>query len=252
LPSRERSIQAMSSFTQGFRSFLAGFDWSLIMGYWRAVREHAWEIFWGSGVPGIVFTIYTLYYAPARAYIPWAVAWAVLVAGYFIWRADHIRLEKKIEITRLQTQEWTIPQGSVNAGHHARAYYFEVFNQSEGDTVEGISVQLRAIIPEVPNLNWLPVHLHLKHDDPLKLESYVRNFDLNPREPRNVDLVSALQGDNRFTVLHTVFRANNIVPFDTEGHRLQVMLTAKNMSALLVWFKVWRDETGLIQCEIEK
>ncbi len=88
----------MSSFSKGFQSFLEGFDWKLISDYWRGIREHAWEIFWGSGVPGIAFTIYTLYYAPARAYLPWAVAWAILVAGYFIWRADHIRLVKRIEL----------------------------------------------------------------------------------------------------------------------------------------------------------
>jgi hypothetical protein len=52
--------------------------------------------------------------------------------------------------------------------------------------------------------------------------------------------------------MHTVPRANNIVPFDTDGHRLQVMVTAKNMPAISLWLKVWRDEAGLIQCEIEK
>lgn len=93
-----RSILAMYGFSRGFRAFVEGFDWRLIRDYWKAVREHAWEIFWGSGVPGIIFTVYTLYYAPARVYLPWAVAWAILVAGYFIWRADHVRLVPKLGI----------------------------------------------------------------------------------------------------------------------------------------------------------
>src|SRR5438105_335018 len=116
----------MSKFSQSFQSFKEGLDWNLIRDYWRAVREHAWELFWGGGVPGIVFTTYTLYYAPARPYIPWAVAWAILVAGYYIWRADHVRLQKKLSIGKVSIQEWTIAQGSVNSGHFAKAYYFEI------------------------------------------------------------------------------------------------------------------------------
>jgi hypothetical protein len=88
----------MINFRQGFRSFRDGLDWRLIRDYWKAVREHAWETFWGAGVPGIAFTVYTLYHAPARPYIPWAVAWAILVAGYFIWRPDHVRLIPKLAV----------------------------------------------------------------------------------------------------------------------------------------------------------
>jgi hypothetical protein len=94
----ESTIFLMLNFRQGFRSFREGLDWRLIRDYWKAVRGHAWETFWGAGVLGIAFTVYTLYYAPARPYIPWAVAWAILVAGYFIWRADHVRLIPKLTV----------------------------------------------------------------------------------------------------------------------------------------------------------
>jgi hypothetical protein len=161
-------------------------------------------------------------------------------------------LERKIEITRVRLQEWAVPQGSSGAGHHARAYYFEVVNRSEGVTIEQVSVQLRSMSPEVPNLDWLPIHLHLKHDNPIKVEDYVRSFNLNPCETKNIDFVSALEGDNRFSIVHVVAGVNQVVPLDTDGHRLQIMITAKDMPALLIWFKVWRDETGLLMCEIEQ
>jgi hypothetical protein len=173
-------------------------------------------------------------------------------AGYYVWRADHLRLEKKIAITRVFPRNWTIPQGSVRAGHHARAYCIELINKSEGITVEGVSVQLKSMFPEVPDVDFLPINLHLQHDNPTKAEDQARSFDLNPCEPKNVDFVSAFEGDNVFSIVHVVAGVNHTVHFDTEGHRLQVMVTAKHMPMSLIWFKVWRDEAGLMQCEIEQ
>ncbi len=91
---------------------------------------------------------------------------ALFFAGYYVWRADHLRLERKLEIVHLRINAWTVAQGLANAGHRAKAYYFGVINRSEGVTVEGINVQLNRISPEVENLGWLPIHLHLQHDDP--------------------------------------------------------------------------------------
>jgi hypothetical protein len=177
---------------------------------------------------------------------------ALFFAGYYVWRVDHIRLKKKIDITRLRVQKWTMPKDSVRAGHEARAYYFELVNASVGATIEGVSVQLKSMSPEVPNFDWLPIPLHLKHDNPIKAEDQLRSFDLNPGEPKSIDLVSALEGDNVFSVVHVVAGANHIVPFDTEGHRLQVMVAAKDMPMSLIWFKVWRNDAGLLMCEIER
>jgi hypothetical protein len=73
-------------------------DWRLIRDYRKAVREHGWEILWGAGVVGIPFGILTLYYAPSRSVLGWLVAWIILVAGYFVWRADHVWLIPKLTL----------------------------------------------------------------------------------------------------------------------------------------------------------
>jgi hypothetical protein len=100
----------MLNFRPAFRSFKEVLSWRLIRDYWKAVREHAWEILSGACVPGIIFTVLTLYYSPARPYILGAVAWAILVAGYFVWRADPIRLIPKLELGPLELT-YSSPKG---------------------------------------------------------------------------------------------------------------------------------------------
>jgi hypothetical protein len=242
----------MPSLGRSIQRFKEGLDRQAFVSYCKAFIKLWWEVFWGATVLGILFTLYTLWHSPARMWFLGYVLIVVFLTGYYLWRDNYIRLEQKLEITRVQTQEWMIPQGAANAGHLTRAYYFEVLNLSEGATIENVRVQLKSMIPGVSNLDWLPIHLRLKHDSPTDGQKYTQSFDLNPREPRNIDFVSALEGDNRFSICHVAGWANDKVPFDTEGNRLQVMVTAKDTPVLLVWFKVWRNEFGLIQCEIER
>lgn len=244
------------------RWWVSSFDY--LPDFLMAVQAQFISVFWGESIgtgighvfgvamPFLILAIYSQFKTP-EPFINWvAVISDVLIAGYYVWRADHLRLEQKIDIPRLRTQEWVVAQGNAGAGHNAKAYYFEVVNMSEGATIEDVNVQLNRIIPEVPNLDWLPINLRLKHDSPAHGERYARSFNLNPREVKTIDFVSALQGNTVFTVEHIVGMANHTVFFDTEGHRLQVLVTGKNMPALLVWFRVWRDELGLIQCEMEE
>jgi len=220
--------------------------------YFRALAKEWLNILFGETLVGIGFLIWWALGEPKNHSLVVVFVVAMFVAGYYAWHADHMRLAAKLEIPRMRTQEWIVQQGSANAGHFAKAYYFEVLNISEGITLENVTVQLKSMIPGVSNLNWLPVPLRLKHDNPTDARNYARSFNLNPREFKNVDFVSALEGNTVFTIEHVVVGANHIVPFDTDGHRLEVMVTAKDTPALLLWFKVWRDEFGLIQCEIEK
>jgi hypothetical protein len=91
----------MLTFREGWRSFKEGLDWRFIREYWLAVWNHAWEIFWGAGLIGVAFTIYTLYYSPPWALLGWAVALGFLVAGYAAWRSDHVRLIPKFSVMTL-------------------------------------------------------------------------------------------------------------------------------------------------------
>jgi hypothetical protein len=170
---------------------------------------------------------------------------ALFFAGYYVWRADHVRLKRKLSIKALRINEWQV------SGHRAKGYYFGLHNESEGDTLEEVSVQLIEMQPPVAHFHWLPVNLHLQHDNPVKPEDQIKKFNLNPGELRNVDFVSAKEGDNRFSVVHVVAHVTYEVPYDSEGSRLQVKVTAKGMPSILIWFKVWRDVDGALQCERE-
>jgi hypothetical protein len=219
--------------------------------YFPALAKEWLNILFGETLLGIAFLIWWALGAPTNHALIVTFVIAMFLAGYYAWRADHVRLQRRIKIAGVFMHDWSVPQDKRGTGFSARAWFFTVVNESDAVTIEDVNVQLRAISPEVPTLNWLPIHLHLKHDNPAKAEDYRQSFSLHPGEPRSVDFVSALEGDNRFTVEHTVPAVNKSVPFDTEGHRLQVMVTAKDMPVLLVWFKVWRDEAGLIQCAME-
>ncbi len=230
--------------------------------YIEAALGQFGDVFWGvvvGGAFGVVIAlafmtlaIVSQFQTPASLVNWLAILCATILAGYYVWRADHIRLEKKIEIIYLRTNEWTVAAGQPDAGHHAKSYYFGVFNKSEGVTIEGVNVQLNHIQPLAENLGWLPIHLHLQHDNPSNPENQIRSFTLNPNAVRNVDFVSALEGNTIFSVLHVVSHANHTIHFDTDGHRLEVMITASNMPALFVWFRVWRDEAGILMCEMEQ
>jgi hypothetical protein len=225
----------------------------LLPEYFTAAIQQMQNILWGALLPFVAWGIWFIVSTPPTSVNVVAIGLALFMAGYYVWRADHLRLARKISITGLRVQEWTIiPRGSIGEGHPARSYYLEIVNESDGTTIGDVSVQLRHISPEVPNLNWLPIHLHVKHDNPVREEDYVRSFNLNPHETKNIDFVSSTEGDNRFTVIHIVPGVNKFVFFDTKGHRLQVIVTAKDMPAVSIWVRVWRDEAGLLMCEIEK
>lgn len=241
----------MSKFSQGFRSFIEGLDWKLIWAYSKAVREHGWEILWGAGMVGVPFGILTLYYAPSRSLLGWLFVWIVLVAGYFVWRADHVRLQQKICVTKVLDQKWW----HADFNRDAIAYYFEIANKSEALSIHGVRVQLEKIEPEVENLNWLPIPLHQKHDNPVLGQPHVpaREFSLNPSEHKHIDFISALVGGNHFEVEHVAgIGVNRNVPVVGQGHhRLRVTVTAQDMPILYAWFDVWMNEAGVLMCEME-
>ena len=228
---------------EGFRSFKEGLDRKLIWAYWLAVKEHAWETLWGAGLVGVICTVLTLYYAPSRWVLGWAVAWVFLVAGYYAWRADRVRLRQKIKVTRVRTHSWPHRDGGEGT-----QYYFEIVNKSEALTIRGVRVQLLEIIPEIENRDWLPIPLHLQHDNPVS-GVLTQSFDLHPSEPKNIDLFTTATGRNVAHIAHIISGVDLRVPI-TGRCRLRVMVNAEDVPALFVWFSVWIDEDGVLRCEM--
>jgi hypothetical protein len=82
-------------------------------------------------------------------------------------------------------QSWLAP------GPPRPLYWFEVRNGSATRTIENVKVKLIQTEPPQHNLDWLPVHLVVKH---VRGPQPIESFSLNPDERRGIDLVSAFQG----------------------------------------------------------
>lgn len=95
----------MRSLRDGLRSFREGLEPKLLWDYWLTFKGTAWEIFWGASMIAIAFAIYTLFYAPSKLLLLLYLLLVVFVAGYFMWRSDHLRLMPKFEINGFQLQE---------------------------------------------------------------------------------------------------------------------------------------------------
>jgi hypothetical protein len=135
-------------------------------------------------------------------------------------------------------------------GGQGTQYYFELINKSEALTIHGVRVQLQEIIPEVEHRGWFPIPLHQQHDNPISGVPFAQSFDLNPGEPKNIDLFTTVTGSNVAHIAHIVTGADLRVPI-TGRYRLRVMVNAENVPVQFVWFAVWMDNDGL-RCEMEE
>jgi hypothetical protein len=219
----------------------------LLPEYFTAAGQQIQNVLWGALLPFLVWGVWFIVGTPP-AWINWtAVLVALFVAGYYVWRADHLRLEKKLGITRVTPQRWV---DDIDPGNplDTTAYYFEVVNTSAAATIEWAHVELAEIFPEVVNLNWLPVPLRHKHDHSSPAQAK-KDFNLNPGQMKHIDFVAAHKGDTHFDILHIVGGANTRVP-GLDHHYLKVMVTAKDTPALSQWFDVWMDMERVLQCKM--
>jgi hypothetical protein len=99
-------------------------------------------------------------------------------------------------------QEWESPYGT------SRAFYIAVRNPT-ARPLRGVTVLLNETEPRIPNLDWLPVSLHLKHDN---REPHAQSFDLNPGGMRHVDLISKLNVFSELTIEHIIPGVNKSAP----------------------------------------
>lgn len=215
----------------------------LLPQYFTAAASQMQNILWGALLPFLAWGIWFIVSNPPTWVNVTAVGVALFMAGYYVWRADHVRLEQKIEVTEVRKHTWD------RQGHLGVQYYFCIVNKSEALTIHGVRVQLQGIIPEIENRDWFPIPLHLQHDNPPS-GVLAQTFDLNPREPKNVDLLTGVNGARYFNISHIVQGLNAAVQI-TGRHRLQIMITGADIPILFKWFAVWMDEGGVLRCELE-
>jgi len=171
----------MPRLTEGFRSFVDGLRLKLLLDYWHAIREHAWELLWGAGPLGIAFVFYTVYRAPSLRFLGWVIAWSVFVAGYYAWRAYHLRLIPKLELGSFRTIY--TPTNAPNLQRKFVQLLVKCATESPLDNCRG---QLLRIL-KWSNGEWRPTHV----DESLDLlwsNIDMPSIALEPGDDRQLDI----------------------------------------------------------------
>lgn len=155
--------------------------------------------------------------------------------------AQHKRLTPSATIRHLRERVWP---PTAYAGFTGREYYFEIFNLSEAQTLEQVRVELISMQPDV--IGYLPVPLHIKHDD---YES--REFSINPGSGRFIDLVTGpVGGDPRsqqaMIIAHTVNKDRTTIPHGR--YKLTVRVSAKDSAPVIAVLEAWISEDGNLKC----
>lgn len=65
--------------------------------YFRAVRQEFLDVLWGAALPSIAYLIWLLLGNPPTWVTATWLVWVLLIAGYYVWRTDHVRLMPKLE-----------------------------------------------------------------------------------------------------------------------------------------------------------
>ncbi|HWZ30940.1 MAG TPA: hypothetical protein VNX18_06390 [Bryobacteraceae bacterium] len=150
------------------------------------------------------------------------------------------QLSPNAEIDTTPTlQEWT----DNATGQLARAFYLTIRNPSAA-ALRNVSVHLTDISPSVPNLEWLPIPLHIKHDNISPPKEF---FNMPPGAVRHIDLVSHIVSLPEFTIEHIVAGVNNRAPI--ASYVLSVSVQGDDVAAPhLVKFLVRLDHHGKLVC----
>jgi len=217
----------------------------LMPDYFRSCAKQWMNILFGETLVGVAFLLWWALANPPNSSLIAVFVAALFFAGYYAWRAENLRLRPRISVSGVHRQQWR-----TDWGMSATAYYFELTNGSEGSTVRNVRVQLKEMVPPASNFDWLPVPLRQKHDNPLPGQSYARNFDLNPSEPKHIDFVSSIEGTDFFDVEHIAGKGVNQRVQISGRHRLRIMITAENTPPQFAWFRIWKED-GVLQCEME-
>jgi hypothetical protein len=70
----------------------------LLAEYFTAAMQGAVDVLWGVALPFLAWMVYSLFKTPAP-WINWlAILSALFLAGYYVWRADHVRLIPKLAV----------------------------------------------------------------------------------------------------------------------------------------------------------
>ena len=136
-----------------------------------------------------------------------AILWCAFLT-YHELRKDKLRLDDQLSaIAEIETMPLLQQWSDAKLGS-CRSFYVRVKNPSS-ILLRGVSVTLSNMKPLVENLDWLPVPLHIKHDN---IKPYKVSFDLNHHGQKLVDVISKSESERTITVCHIIEWVNPHIP----------------------------------------
>lgn len=205
---------------------------------------------WGSRVSGVLsvpFTVLALLAKSDYARGIWGVLAfvALFLTIYQVWarerkkrREAEEKLVPTLKLYNLKRREF-----SDSTLKNQTEYHFFVFNSSAGKSIT-VEVQLRNMEPV--GIQYLPVHLHIKHDNALP---HQKEFILNPGTEKAVDLVMgpvSHLSSGPMRILDIVAPQGTVIP--SGKYRLGVLASGSDVSPVPASFEIWIDENGSLQC----
>jgi hypothetical protein len=108
----------------------------LLPEYFTAATQQMQNILWGALLPFVAWGIWFVVSNPPMWIKHYGRRRGVVSRWILRMACGSCALRSEIDIALICSREWTILQGIAGAGHHAKAYYLEVVNRSEGLTIE--------------------------------------------------------------------------------------------------------------------
>ena len=237
----------------------------------RAIRQRydSWEeIFWKKGV-GVIAAAYSVFalwdfvksellpehyqsltivkMTPHLSWRTWVIV-VLLIGIAVLLEGAHAAIQKRNTALagiapKLKIMRHVHEQPLAN---RAVTYYIDVVNESIGTTVMGVEVKVTAIKP--PAVKWI-IPLHIKHDNRPEKRT---EFDLNPQDTRQIDLVYGGFGLPTFQIVDVISDSSATWTNLPSGrYTLTVTASGRDVPKAEAKFDVWRDDTGYLRCEAQ-
>jgi hypothetical protein len=211
--------------------------------YGERVFRQFWYLFTGGSLAIAAMAVYE---RVEQHNVSWSayggvVAVCVISALFSEGLNDWKRCQPQLVVAKqLVSQTWNDPTSQSVC----TAYWLRIENASTASTVKNITTKLVSIEPSVENLDWLPIPLHLKHDN---VEPHQDAFSLNPGDGRAVDIVSAVM-NGPITIEHIVPGVNQYLPRTKGKWELTIIVAGENIPPVWRRFIVWQDSVGMLRC----
>jgi hypothetical protein len=238
----KRRIKYIGRIAHWWWAVIYGLAWSLLCSIDVLIGHYASESFKAAYNKAWV--------APKWGWAVWIIGLLVItilviIEGSYRYASNlEDRIAPKLEIPQI-AYEQPLAQGAMT-------HYFDVSNESYVSTVTEVKVNLRDMEPPPRVAKWLPIPLHIKHDQNRPAE---RESNINPRDKIQIDLVSAPRNAPFFWIVDVVIGTAtggwtqiDWVDVPSGVCTLTVTASGRDVPQAEGKFDVYKDMAGYLRC----